>query len=135
MKCELCGKESKKRLCVKHWVQVRRYRFKIAAIMYLGGKCLKCGDNNIAVLEFHHCDDKNGKKEFTIGNQINISWERIKRELDKCILLCHTCHTKEHRGQLTNKFLKIVFDYKGATKINEVATFLNIYKKQIMKGR
>jgi len=131
MKCELCGKKSKKRLCVKHWVQVRRYRFKIAAIMYLGGKCSKCGDNNIAVLEFHHYDNKNNKKEFVIGNHINISWKKIKKELDKCVLLCHTCHIKEHRQEPTNKFLKVVFDYKGTTKIDEVAKFLDDYKKQI----
>lgn len=135
MKCELCGKESRKRLCSKHELQVRRYRFKIASIMYLGGKCSKCGNDNIVALEFHHRNDKDNKKEFVVGSHINISWERIKRELDKCILLCHYCHRKKHHQEPTNKFLKIVFDYKGTTKIDEVGRFLNIYKKQITKGR
>jgi len=64
MKCKICKAKSVKSLCAKHLVQIRRYRFKIASMMYLGGKCIKCGENDISLLEFHH---EGTNKEFNIA--------------------------------------------------------------------
>ena len=49
-----------------------RWAKKIKAISYLGGKCKKCGDNNIFHLSFHHTGNKDkaiaeGKKAVTLA--------------------------------------------------------------------
>jgi len=98
-------------------------------MMYLGGKCTRCGNDDISVLEFHHKKDSN--KKFDIGGKINKSWYIIKKEIDKCILLCANCHLKEHRQNLTPEFLEVMFDYHGTTKINEVAELLHTYESKL----
>jgi hypothetical protein len=83
--------------CAVSAVQKRRDKIKIMAVEYKGGKCKKCGyDKYIGVLEFHHI---NGKKDFGIAAKGHTkSWEKIKEELDKCIILCSNCHKEEHAG-------------------------------------
>lgn len=79
-----------------HNVPIRRRRIKLQAIEYKGGKCLHCGYNkSVWALTFHHLDPT--QKDFAIGgNGSTKSWERMKVELDKCILLCMNCHAEEH---------------------------------------
>lgn len=73
----------------------RRLRYKIRAIEYLGGKCCNCGYSNCAAaLDFHHMnpfDKDHNIKDISTG-----SWEKIKKELDKCSLLCANCHREFH---------------------------------------
>jgi len=84
----------------------------MAAIKYLGGKCIRCGwKGNQAALQFHHTNSKG--KDFTIGNAANKSWDKIKVEMKKCILLCANCHMIEHSTKVEEKFLKEALDYKG----------------------
>lgn len=66
------------------------------AIEYLGGKCETCGyDKCVAALEFHHKDPK--EKDFAIGVKgYTRGWETVKRELNKCILVCSNCHRELH---------------------------------------
>jgi len=68
---------------------------KAEAVSYKGGKCVKCGYNKyLGALDFHHLDPST--KDFSISNYANCSIERIKSELDKCILLCRNCHAETH---------------------------------------
>jgi len=68
---------------------------KLKAVNYLGGKCAVCGyDSCIEALEFHHINPE--EKEFAISGKFNISWEKLKSELDKCQLLCANCHRELH---------------------------------------
>ena len=64
------------------------------SVEYLGGKCEKCGyDNSLVALQFHHEEDK----QFEISSRLGgITWENLKQELDKCILLCANCHIELH---------------------------------------
>ena len=59
-------------------------------------KCEKCGENNIACLDFHHTNPDD--KEFTIARMVHIGYskERIIKEINKCIILCSNCHRKLH---------------------------------------
>lgn len=84
--------------CAVEAVQKRRDKIKIMAVEYLGGKCVKCGYNKyVGALEFHHVD---GNKDFGIAAKgYTRSWEKIKKELDKCILLCSNCHREIHHEE------------------------------------
>jgi hypothetical protein len=79
----------------------RRRSDKTAAIEYLGGKCVDCGeDRNIpALYDFHHLDPS--KKDFSIGKSALV-FESLKKELDKCILLCSNCHRIRHYNESIN---------------------------------
>ena len=73
-----------------------RKKVKEKLVEYKGGKCTKCGYNKcVEVLQFHHTNPK--EKDFTISGK---SWafEKLKKETDKCILLCANCHIEEHNN-------------------------------------
>ncbi len=71
-----------------------RKRKKKELVQYKGGKCEICGYNkSINVLQFHHINPE--EKDFTIGSK-SYSLEKLKREVDKCILLCANCHIEIH---------------------------------------
>ena len=94
--CKHCGKSiSKGTRCNTCVSKLRRLELKQKAVSYKDGECEKCGYNeHLAALEFHHRDPKN--KDFAIGGNMNRGWEFVKKELDKCILLCSNCHRIEH---------------------------------------
>ncbi|AEW47723.1 putative HNH endonuclease 2 [Bacillus phage BCU4] len=67
------------------------------AIEYKGGKCSICGyDRCRWALEFHHINPED--KEFGISDGNTRSWDKVKVELDKCILLCANCHREVESG-------------------------------------
>lgn len=73
----------------------RRAEKKSRAVEYKGGRCMKCGYNKShSALDFHHEDPSQKDADFTTMK--NWSWERIKEEIDKCILVCANCHREIH---------------------------------------
>lgn len=100
--CKCCGtrdsdkfKYGRKSLCVSCSKKEHRRNAKLFAIEYKGGKCFHCGyDNCSDALEFHHInpDDKHDKAK----NLLLFSKVSLKKELDKCIMLCSNCHREEH---------------------------------------
>lgn len=86
-RCVKCGSAA---------VQKRRENLKLMALEYKGGKCCQCGyDKCPAALEFHHTDPS--EKDFGISAKgLTRSWEKLKEELDKCILVCSNCHREIH---------------------------------------
>lgn len=82
----------------KFHVTKRRKVLKMKAVEYLGGKCAMCKyDKCISALEFHHRDPS--QKDFGISGTIK-SFENIKVELDKCILVCANCHREIHQESI-----------------------------------
>ncbi len=81
-------------------VTKRRRKIKTMSIEYKGGKCQICGYKKYqGALELHHI--KSSEKEFGIGDKgYTRSWEKVKAELDKCILLCANCHREVGGGIL-----------------------------------
>ena len=79
-------------------VSKRRRAIKALAIEYKGGKCQLCGyDRCQGAVDLHHVDPKN--KGFSMSDKGHSrSWERVKKELDKCILVCATCHREVEGG-------------------------------------
>lgn len=77
-------------------VKNRRKELKILAVEYKGGSCCKCGyDRYIGALEFHHINPE--EKDFVVSKN-TMSWEKMKKELDKCEMLCANCHREIHAG-------------------------------------
>ena len=73
-----------------------RREVKRKLIEYKGGKCQICGYNRCQeALEFHHLDPS--QKDFTISGGTK-SFESLKPEVDKCILVCANCHREIHAG-------------------------------------
>lgn len=60
----------------------------------LGGRCRYCGSTED--LQFHHIDKT--KKKFNISNTLNHKQEKVMKELQKCILLCGSCHRQLHKN-------------------------------------
>lgn len=56
--------------------------------------CVKCGESRNWLLDFHHPDPK--EKEFQISQGERYKWEKVKKEIDKCIVLCSNCHRDFH---------------------------------------
>jgi len=81
-------------------------RKKLFAIESFGGKCQRCGyDRCIDALEFHHADESL-KKEKPCYIIMRWSWEKAKKELEKCVLLCSNCHRETHHKSLDTNILR-----------------------------
>ena len=76
----------------------RRKKLREMARDYKGGKCMICGyDKCQRALSFHHLNPK--EKDFDLSSRgLTRSWERIKKEIDKCVLICANCHMEIHDG-------------------------------------
>ncbi len=77
------------------YAKLRRKDRKLWAIAYKGGKCQRCGVEDLipACYHFHHVSEKGCQVSHMIGCNI----DRIKVELKKCILVCANCHITIHR--------------------------------------
>lgn len=82
--------------CRAEAVNNRRLKLKKLAVEYMGGSCQFCGyDRCIGALEFHHKDPS--QKDFGISAKgYTRSFDKVKTELDKCVMLCANCHREEH---------------------------------------
>lgn len=82
--------------CSTEAVQKRRDKVKRMAVEYMGGECSKCGyKKSVQALDFHHLDP--GQKDFSISKGgYTRSWEKVKAELNKCIMICANCHREIH---------------------------------------
>jgi hypothetical protein len=67
-------------------------------IAYKGGKCQMCGYDKDCpgAYDFHHRDPKT--KSFGIGG-LTIGFAKLKKEVDKCDLICRRCHAEIHDEQ------------------------------------
>lgn len=83
---------------LKEAVKKRRIKIREMACEYAGGKCTICGYSKCKrALSFHHKDPK--KKDFGLSDGgITRSWEKTRKEIDKCVLLCMNCHMEVHDG-------------------------------------
>lgn len=83
-------KSRRKSLSVINWKKDK----KLKLIQYKGGQCQLCGYNKCEqALDFHHIDPK--QKNFDISSN-SYSFEKMKQEADKCILVCSNCHREIH---------------------------------------
>ena len=89
LKCRYCFNNAKKLLREKYQKFLNDYKEKYG--------CHKCGTKDYRVLEFHHLRDK----RFTIGYAAynHIGFEKVKKEIKKCAVVCANCHRIIHYKQ------------------------------------
>jgi len=75
--------------------------------------CCKCGEKHPACLDFHHRNPDD--KEIEIS-KVADHWGlvKLKKEVEKCDVLCSNCHRKEHWVDLDKKYY---FDYANRNNI------------------
>jgi hypothetical protein len=62
-----------------------------------GGKCSICGYNKcMQALEFHHLDPN--QKDIGVSTNLSTNFDKLKKEVEKCILVCANCHREIHSG-------------------------------------
>jgi len=87
--CTKCCNDNRYSLIKQH---------KITLITELGGKCSICGyDKNYSALEFHHTEPEH--KDFHVSNAKTTNINKIRKEAEKCILICANCHREIHYPQ------------------------------------
>jgi len=112
-KCKFCGKPVKgKRYCDKkcrdkYWLKneyqlikkKRHWERKIEIINKLGGKCVKCGNKDIRVLDINHInrskkEKPKSKSGFSMCFSYNSSFRlrEWNKNIDNLELLCANCH-------------------------------------------
>ena len=132
-KCKKCRNEA---------VKNKRKKLRLELIEYKGGKCEICGYCKCYdALEFHHKNPE--EKEFGISNGNTVSIEKLKKEVDKCSLLCANCHREVHANinllktnetkKIENEHLNNFFngDFKKGYRRNDITEKLN--KKNIFE--
>ena len=87
---------------LNNYMKERYKKRKEFALAYLGGKCARCGTTEN--LEFDHIDRKD--KEATIGDAMLWAKTRLIKELDKCQLLCKSCHNEKTLKDLNKSSAK-----------------------------
>jgi hypothetical protein len=79
---------------------------KVQCIIAKGGKCQNCGieynGTNACIFDFHHTDPSK-KHRGNDSTLMSATEEEMKRELEKCILLCSNCHRLEHSGEKNDR--------------------------------
>lgn len=62
--------------------------------------CQLCGEREVAALDFHHRNET--EKDFNLSGIANSKpLDALRREVEKCVILCASCHRKVHAGILT----------------------------------
>ena len=103
--------------CNNKFTYEKQLQRKRAAVEYKGGKCYVCGYNKyVGALDFHHLDPET--KDYNIAQLRSYSFDAMKEELDKCVLLCKNCHSETHHGLIDPKKLD------GPTGYDPVTSFL-----------
>jgi 5-methylcytosine-specific restriction endonuclease McrA len=79
--------------------RVKKRSIKHEILIYKGNWCVLCGfDASESALHFHHRNPN--EKEFTISetsfNDTDFNMDRMRKEADKCDVLCANCHFEAH---------------------------------------
>ena len=84
--------------CRSARVAKRRRKVKRILVEEAGGRCVLCGyDRCVQALHFHHVDP--GAKGFSLSfGGYTHGIDRLRREAEKCVLVCSNCHAEVESG-------------------------------------
>ena len=120
-RCSQCGDENPENFPVGRYTECKKCRNrynkkalknnKRRGIDYLGGKCACCGfDKGLSAFDFHHINPNH--KDANFPRHLYWSWDRLKTELDLCLLMCSNCHRLLHNGEISYSEFKYIPDEK-----------------------
>ncbi len=93
--------------CNVNAVLRRAKEIKDSVIQLEGGKCILCGYNKSRrALHFHHLDPKIKEFGLCAKTMRTVSWLRVLKELDKCILVCANCHSEIEDGLIKIELIR-----------------------------
>lgn len=79
----------------RNWSAIQKQK----AVDYKGGCCQICGYSKcLAAMDFHHRNPLEKDGYGTGALKAHWTFEKNKKELDKCILVCVRCHREIHAG-------------------------------------
>lgn len=80
--------------------QKQQFKKRLVEIKEASG-CVDCGIKNHIVLDFDHLRDK----KYNISRMIHdgFSWKAIKKEIEKCEVVCANCHRVRTYMRLTHQ--------------------------------
>jgi len=79
-------------VCIRN---THSWEVKAKAVKYLGGQCVDCHFvGHPVAFDFDHRDPS--QKEFKISGKYILRWKELRKELDKCNLMCSNCHRIRH---------------------------------------
>ena len=103
----------------KHRLTVKEYKATTKIEIYekirdylLEHPCVKCGEDDLIVLEFDHLGDKIENISDMVSQGTN--WNKIYAEIQKCQVLCANCHKRKTAEQFNHYKLK--WNPAGVTK-------------------
>ena len=86
-KCRNCYRNTKHILIRRYLTWLNDYKSQRG--------CGRCGVTDPRVLDFHHKNDKN--KLFAVGGfRRSVGFDRIRDEIEKCVVVCANCHRIWH---------------------------------------
>lgn len=93
-------KSSSRKEQIKQQNAVAIERTKAYILTRKEGGCVDCGELDPIVLDFDHIGDD---KTYDIGNMRGWGIEKIKKEIDKCEVVCSNCHRRRtHTRRLSS---------------------------------
>lgn len=93
--------EERKEIYAQRLIDKRKRNKEYVQNIKANSKCVKCGFDHPAALQFHHTDPSVKDNTISHGQQ-HWGLERLQQEIDKCEILCANCHAIEHWGESCN---------------------------------
>jgi hypothetical protein len=89
-KCRACKQARQRERRQEVWARLAEYKKTLS--------CVRCGFADYRALDFHHLDP--GEKDVAVADFVSrgASSAKIKKEIEKCVVLCANCHRIEHYG-------------------------------------
>lgn len=104
--CKICQSEMAKRYRAKNLKHIMEYQAEYREknrkrqeqerkdkYNSLKTSCVKCGENRLYLIQFHHIDPSTKLFNITEGGSKN---KNIQEEVKKCVCLCSNCHDEFH---------------------------------------
>lgn len=108
----------------KEYAKCKRLINKIILVKEKGDCCYRCkGKFDYSHYEFHHLDPN--EKESHPSNLMSRTLSVVRKEVDKCIVVCASCHQEIHREWEEGKSVSICKEKLSEIIDNGISEYMN----------